>query len=220
MKANENTMKVYARQWRKQIDSAYSAEFDRLCAQGYYMATGHMKALSVLKGLLNRAMNGDSDVWMDTDTNGRYTGMMVIREIPALYELGTDFNLSTVQSCLRGIDCRMQYENVMHVTICLDLNSATIYDFGKLIKLYIATIKADAQEAQQDAENAAQMETTTVTTGNVTDTTENTMENVPTASTTASTITTENVTSATEKPVELSTGSAYPATAHHETGAG
>lgn len=157
MKCNLNTLKRYSRAWKRDMNAAYETEFDRAAAVGYYRATPAENELTVLTGLLDRALSDDDRVYMAQDIDGKFTGEMVIRDIPALYEMGTDFGLCMVQNVLRGLNCL--HREIVYTCICLDLNSATIHDFGKLIKILCDEIKSNAAEQAQTATEDAETET-------------------------------------------------------------
>ena len=162
MKCNMNTLKAYARKWHKALDAAYEMEFDRAASCGYYMATPNERMISTVKGLLDRAMSDDSRIYMAMDIDGKYTGEMVICEVPALYELGNDFSMNEVQNVLRGLNCIAR--ELVYTCICLDLNSATIRDFGKLVDFITAKVEREASEQEQEAPAETEQTTEEATT--------------------------------------------------------
>ena len=111
--------------YRERLADAYHDNFVRNVSRGFFKSSPRMTAINILSEIIRRAtLKTDDNVYMVKDT-------LYVRDIPSLYNLGSDFGLSLVQAVFRGWNCN--YWDNVHCMIQLDLNSARIDRVSELV---------------------------------------------------------------------------------------
>lgn len=110
----------------EKLEDSYIKEFKYWCVErGYCGSTGKMKTISILQEIIKQSRKkSNSNIY-------KYGNRIVIREITAMYEIGTIFTRSAVQASLRGLE--VNYPGMVSTSICFDLNSAVINDLEGLV---------------------------------------------------------------------------------------